>query len=165
MLHKRSSPAARPAASRTVQGPAAWLGLALLLCAVQGAGAAERPGFALSFHPVGSSAFDGPPKIGEPGFIPPVALTIVAPQDARCLARKPVGEYEALIEADGRVAGVHSHHVPVEGDACEKSQLFPYIRQWRFAPATWEGKPIPVYLWIGIEGSVESVQPRRPARR
>lgn len=162
MLNAHASPAARPAASRAAPGQASarlWCA-ALLLYAAQAAQAADRPGFALSFHPVGSSAFPGPPRIGEPGFIPPVALTIVAPQDASCLARKPAGEYEALIEADGRVAGVHSHHEPVEGDACERTQLFPYIRQWRFAPATWEGKPIPVYLWIGIEGSVE-ISPRR----
>lgn len=165
MLNACPRPAARQAAARTGPRPAPLLSAALLLCAMQAAQSADRPGFALSFHPVGSSAFDEPPKIGEPGFIPPVALTIVAPQDARCLARKPVGEYEALIEADGHVAGVHSHHVPVEGDACERPQLFPYIRQWRFTPATWEGRPIPVHLWIGIEGSVESVQPRRPARR
>lgn len=162
MLHPRSIPAPRPAGRRPARTMALLLCTALLPAALM---AAQGPGFTLSFHPVGSSAFDGPPKIGEPGFIPPVALTIVAPQDARCLARKAVGEYEALIEADGHVAGVHSHHVPVEGDACERAQLFPYIRQWRFAPATWEGRPIPVYLWIGIEGSVEAVQPRRPARR
>ncbi|HLO94825.1 MAG TPA: hypothetical protein VK195_10945 [Burkholderiaceae bacterium] len=136
----------------------------LTLCAAllpAGALAANPPGFELSFHPVGSPAFDGPPRIGEPGFVPPVALSVHAPQDARCLARKPAGEYEALIEADGTVAGVHSHHVPVEGDACEKTRLFPSIRKWRFAPATWQGKPIPVYLWIGIEGTVEPPKPRR----
>ena len=142
--------------------------LCLLMCTAllpASARAAQPPGFELSFHPVGSSAFDGPPRIGEPGFIPPVALTLAAPQDARCLARKPVGEYEALVEADGRVAGVHSHHEPVEGDACERSQLFPYIRQWRFAPATWQGKPIPVYLWIGLEGKSPAAPSARPAGR
>ena len=139
--------------------PLGWQGIGLAsllsLALLSGAAQADKPrGFTLEFHPVGSSdTGGGPPKIGEPGFIPPVALAIHMPPEAACLARKGAGAYEALITAEGKVAGVHSHYEPVDGDRCERTRLFPYIRQWRFAPATYEGKPVSVYLWIGIEGT------------
>lgn len=136
---------------RTLRALHALLALLLLAPAAQ---AAPPRGYALSFHPVGSSDTGlGPPKIGEPGFVPPIALSVHLPPEAACLARKGAGSYEALVRADGTVAGVHSHVEPVNGDRCERTRLFPYIRQWRFTPATYEGRAISVYLWIGLEGT------------
>lgn len=133
--------------------PVLPLALALLLLAPATRAAPPR-GYALSFHPVGSPDTGiGPNRVGEPGFVPPVALSLHLPPEAACLARKGAGSYEALIRADGTVAGVHSHYEPVDGDRCERTRLFPYLRQWRFTPATYEGRAIAVYLWIGLEGT------------
>ncbi len=130
--------------------PLAWT-LLLLAPATR---ADEPRGYALSFHAVGSPDTGiGPNRVGEPGFVPPVALSVQLPPEAACLSRKGAGSYEALVRADGTVAGVHSHDEPVDGDRCERTRLFPYLRQWRFAPATLEGRPIAVYLWIGLEGT------------
>ena len=112
--------------------------------------AAELAGFSLQFHPVGTPEFMGPPKMGQSGFTPPVAEIIHEPKEAKCLAEKRTGEYEALVKADGSVSSVLSHHDPITGDACEKQYLFPFIMQWRFKPATFEGKPTPVYMWFGL---------------
>jgi hypothetical protein len=112
--------------------------------------AAESAGFSLQFHPVGTPEFMGPPKIGQPGFVPPVAEVIYEPKEAKCLVQKITGEYEALVTADGSVSSVHSHYEPISGDVCEKKYLFPYILKWRFKPATFEGKPTSVYMWFGL---------------
>lgn len=112
--------------------------------------AAEPSGFSLQFHPVGTPEFMGPPKIGQPGFIPPIAEVIHEPKEGKCLAEKITGEYEALVKADGSVSSVRSHHEPIAGDACEKKYLFPFVMKWRFKPATFEGKPTSVYMWIGL---------------
>jgi hypothetical protein len=112
--------------------------------------AAEPSGFSLQFHPVGTPEFMGPPKIGLSGFIPPVAEIIYEPKEAKCLAEKITGEYEALVKADGSVSAVHSHHDPITGDVCEKQYLFPFIMKWRFKPATFDGKPTSVYMWFGL---------------
>ena len=112
--------------------------------------AAESAGFSLQFHPVGTPEFMGPPKIGQPGFIPPVAEVIYEPTKAKCLAEKITGEYEALVKADGSVSSIRSYHNPITGDACEKQYLFPSIMKWRFKPATFEGKPTSVYMWFGL---------------
>ncbi|OQX18780.1 MAG: hypothetical protein BWK76_06485 [Desulfobulbaceae bacterium A2] len=123
---------------------------ALLLTMAAWAWAADPAVLVLSFHPVGTPEFMGPPKIGQPGFVPPVAELIAMPTRAECFSVKGIGEYEALIAADGTVASIHSHHDPVDGDHCERTYLFPYIAQWRFKPATYAGKPTPVFMWFGL---------------
>ena len=111
----------------------------------------EHAGFILSFRVVGTPEFMGPPRITDPGFIPPIAETVVAPKRADCLAGKGAGEYEALIAADGSVASIRSHYEPITGDNCEKEFLFPYIMKWRFRPATYNGKPTSVYMRFGLK--------------
>lgn len=111
--------------------------------------ASDMPGIRISFHPVGTPEFMGPPKIGQPGFVSPIAEVIVTPRKAACLANK-TGEYEILIEANGSVGSIVSHTKPIHGDKCERDCLFPYIMRWKFKPATFEGKATPVSEWVGV---------------
>lgn len=114
------------------------------------AGASASSDVVIRFHPVGTPEFMGAPKIGQPGFIPPVLEELHQPEQASCLHQEKVGEYEALIAVDGSVSTVRSHHEPVDGDKCEQKYLFPFILKWHFKPATFEGKPTPVYMWFGL---------------
>lgn len=120
-----------------------------MIFAASSARAAEPSGIKLKFHPVGTPTFMGPPRIGKPCYVDPIAETIIEPKEAMCLAGK-YGEYEFLIEADGSVSSVTSHAEPVRGDQCEATHLFPYVLKWRLKPATFEGRPIPVYVWLGL---------------
>jgi hypothetical protein len=132
---------------------ACWYFAVLLLVLCTRSFAADQsttPGFSLSFHAVGTPEFMGPPKIGEPGFIPPIAKRIQVPQGASCLNRERTGEFEAYVNTEGIVETVISHNEPVEGTSCQKKYLFPALLQWKFRPATYQGKPTPVYLWIGL---------------
>ena len=104
----------------------------------------------LTFIVVGTPEFIGPPKITDPAFVAPFMETIFIPKEATCLAQKRAGSYEVLIEKDGSVASVQSLYEPVSGDQCEKTFLFPYIRRWRFKPATYNGKPTPVFLRFSL---------------
>lgn len=100
---------------------------------------------------VATPEFIGPPRITDPGFVSPFMAMIRIPRQATCLAQKKAGSYEALIERDGAVASVHSLHEPIAGDKCERTFLFPYIRKWRFRPATYDGKPTPVVLRLYLQ--------------
>jgi hypothetical protein len=102
------------------------------------------------YHVVGTPAFDGAPKIGEPSFAAPAPLQVNFPNRALCKKGTAFGEFEAYITAEGIVEDVHSHHEPVTGNACQRKYVLPAIRAWRFSPATFEGKPTPVYMWIGV---------------
>jgi hypothetical protein len=114
------------------------------------AAADEDTDFSLTFIVVGTPEFIGPPKITNPAFVAPFMETIRIPREAACLAQKHAGSYEALIEKDGSVASVQSLYEPVSGDQCEKTVLFPYIKKWRFKPATYNGKATPVFLRISL---------------
>ena len=60
------------------------------------------------------------------------------------------GEYEAFVSEEGKVTSVTSHRDPVDGNQCQRKHIFQAIRRWTFTPATFEGKPTPVYMWIGV---------------
>ena len=114
------------------------------------AAADDDTDFSLTFMVVGTPEFMGPPKITDPAFVAPFMETIRIPKEATCLTQKRAGSYEALIEKDGSVASVQSLYEPVSGDQCERTFLFPYIRKWRFKPATYNGKPTPVFLRFSL---------------
>lgn len=113
---------------------------------------AEVPQLTVRFHAVGTPEFLGPPKIGEAQFVPPVAEEIHMPQRAACISKEAVGSFEAFVDIDGKVTSIHSHYEPVDGTLCQREHLFPAIRKWRFKPATFQGRPTPVYMWIGLDG-------------
>jgi hypothetical protein len=97
-----------------------------------------------TFMVVPTPEFIGPPRMTDAGFVSPFMEVIRIPKGATCLAQRNPGSYEALIESDGSVGSVHALHEPIAGDKCEKTALFPYIKKWRFRPATYNGKPTPV---------------------
>ena len=104
-----------------------------------------------TFMVVATPEFIGPPRITDLGFVSPFMEMIRIPKEGTCLAQKNAGSYEALIERDGFVASVHSLHEPIDGDKCEKTFLFPYIKKWHFRPATYHGKPTPVVLRLYLQ--------------
>lgn len=111
----------------------------------------QPPGFSLRFRAIGTPEFVGPTKIDQPGFIQPIAEEVWMPRDASCLAAGTSGEFEAYVNAQGVVETIKSKYEPIQGTACQKNVLFPMFRRWKFHPATWEGKPTPVYLAIGLD--------------
>jgi hypothetical protein len=131
-----------------------WIGggVLLFICMppADAAGHAVDHAMRIHFHPIGTPEFPGAPKIGQPGFVGPVAEVIYMPMTAKCLSTNRTGEYEAIIDSNGSVSGLHSYHSPVSGDACERTHLFPYLMKWQFKPATHEGKPTPVFMWFGV---------------
>jgi hypothetical protein len=102
------------------------------------------------FDVVGTPAFYDEPKIGDPAFSAPKPLRISSPKHLPCKPGTAFGEFEAYITADGTVEDVRSHYVPIDGNACQRKYVLPTIRAWRFSPATFEGKPTPVHIWIGV---------------
>ena len=115
------------------------------------AAADDNADFSLTFIVVGTPEFMGPPKMTDPAFVAPFMETIRIPKEPTCLAQKHAGHYEALIAKDGSVASVQSLYEPVSGDQCERTLLFPYIRKWRFKPATYNGKPTPVFRRFSLQ--------------
>src|SRR5262249_26149626 len=111
----------------------------------------DNVAFSLAFLVVGTPEFIGPPKVTDPVFVPPFTETIRLPTEAACLAKKSAGSYEALIEKDGSVASVTSLYGPISGDQCEQTFLFPYIKRWHFRPATYNGRPTPVFLRFSLK--------------
>jgi len=111
----------------------------------------DYAGFSLTFFVVGTPEFMGPPKITDPAFVPPFTEIVRLPTEAACLAKKSAGSYEALIEKDGSVASVTSLYEPISGDQCEQTFLFRYIKKWHFRPATYNGKPTPVFLRFSLK--------------
>jgi hypothetical protein len=107
-------------------------------------------GITLLLEPIGTPGIMGPPKIDDPAFIPPMLVSVRMPDQVACLMEKGAGTYEALITKDGTVASIKSRHEPIAGTDCERRSLFPNILEWRFRPATFQGKPIPVYLDIRL---------------
>ena len=103
-----------------------------------------------AYHPVGTPYLPDEPKIGKPGFVQPAPISVVLPRHVPCTPKDAFGEYEAFVSEEGRVTSVTSHHEPIGGNQCQRTQIFPIIRRWRFTPATYEGKPTPVYMWIGV---------------
>ncbi|WEN14034.1 hypothetical protein PY254_12395 [Rhodanobacter sp. AS-Z3] len=102
------------------------------------------------YHVVGTPEFLGPPKTGLRSFVPPVPASLSTPDHVPCNGSEAMGEFEAFIDAKGVVREVQSHHAPVAGNRCQKRYILPIIRAWKFAPATFAGKPTSVYLWVGV---------------
>jgi hypothetical protein len=102
------------------------------------------------FDVVGTPALYDEPKMGDPAFLAPKPLSVHFPKHLPCKKGTAFGEYEAYITADGTTEDVRSHYAPIAGNACQRKYVLPTIRAWRFSPATFEGKPTPVHVWIGI---------------
>ena len=132
-----------------------WAGvLALLcgmLCGAPSALAGERKKLEWQYHVIGTPEFMGPPKILEKGFISPIPIKVQTPEKCSCRGGRISGEFEAYISATGRVEDVHSHHQPVAGTPCQQQCSLSIVKSWHFQPATFAGKPTPVYMWIGVD--------------
>lgn len=102
------------------------------------------------YHVVGTPEFAGPPKMEARSFVPPAPASISTPDHVPCKGTEAIGEFEAFVDAKGRVREVQSHNAPVAGNRCQKSYILPMIRAWKFVPATFEGKQVSVYLWVGV---------------
>lgn len=135
-----------PEASHRIKTIATVVAFVDVVVFVSSIAIAKDAGFSLTFHVVGTPEFLGPPKITESGFTAPITETIYLPEQAKCLVEKGAGSYEALIGPDGSVASVHSLYEPIDGDKCERASLFPYVKKWRFKPATYNGNPTPVFM-------------------
>ena len=127
--------------------------IALLTCGASPSHAsANGADLEWAYHAVGTPYLPGEPKIGKPGFVPPMPIVVKLPQHVPCAPKDALGEYEAFVSEQGRVTSVSSHHDPAGGNRCQRKYIFPAIRRWRLQPATFEGRPTPVYMWIGVNG-------------
>ena len=126
---------------------------ALVVLALTTTHAASQPVVSITwrFHAVGTPEFGGEPKIGKPGYVEPVPVDVKLPTEVPCSPdHLAVGEFEAYINSKGVVEKVHSHYEPISGNSCQRRYIFPVIKQWRFSPALFSGKPTPVFLWVGV---------------
>src|SRR5664279_1535053 len=83
-----------------------------------------------------------------PGVTEPVEITRVKP---RLVQNKNLGAgviiLEGIITADGKVEKVRVLR-PVSPEADEAA--VEAVRQWRYRPATYQGRPVPVYLTVTV---------------
>lgn len=103
-----------------------------------------------AYHPLGTPGLPGENRIGTPGFVSSPPFKVITPHHVPCALKDAFGEYEAFVTKGGTVTTVTSYREPFDGDACERKYIFPAIRRWRFTPATIEGTPTPVYMWVGV---------------
>jgi hypothetical protein len=108
------------------------------------------------FKVVGTPGFLGPPKITDAQYTAPVPLNVNKADTVPCTFEEAMGNFEAFISASGHVESVHSRHEPVPGNECQSKHVFPIISGWRFKPASFEGRPIPVYLSVWVENQAWS---------
>jgi len=127
------------------------LGAAALLGASALASEPTQATLVWRLNVVGTPGFMGPPKISDPQYTAPVPISVNKTDTVPCQFEEAMGNFEAHVSSEGRVVSVHSRHEPVAGNACQSKHVFPIIRGWRFKPASFEGKPMAVFLSVGVE--------------
>jgi TonB family protein len=83
-----------------------------------------------------------------PGVTEPIELTRVKPQLVQNKSLSTgVIILEGIITVDGKVERVRVLR-PVSPEADEAA--VEAVRQWRYRPATYQGRPVPVYLTVTV---------------
>jgi len=124
--------------------------LSAIAVVAHAAGAEPVTSISWKFHAVGTPEFPDEPRIGKPGYVEPVPIDVKLPSEVACPSRMAWGEFEAYVNGQGVVETVHSRYEPIEGNSCQRIYILPVIKSWRFAPAIFDGKPTPVFMWVGV---------------
>jgi hypothetical protein len=87
----------------------------------------------------------------SPQYRAPIAKDAPMPEKLPCMTKEVAGTFEAILQTDGTVQFSGSLYEPLDGNACQKQYVIPVINKWRFAPAVYEEKAIPVVIRIFVE--------------